>query len=158
MFLFAPFFALLLVIADGLADYIENAIVFNILMALIVIIVMSLVFKVTEGMPQIRDIGECRIDEQGRCFIVKGRRITILSDVKEVSAWRKAVVGSRYVQLIIRSSDGRKVKLFGWPMGPGDRMADDDLIRLEGFILRHYPGLRQMTNMRGEPIDYWYRR
>ena len=94
MFLFVPFFLLLLVISDGLSDYIQSPLLFNLLVVVIVLAVMGLVFKVTEGIPQIRAVGECRIDEQGRCFIVMGR----------------------------------------------------------------YPELRQVTNVYGEPIDYWYKK
>ena len=158
MILFVPFFLLLLVIADGLADYIENPIAFNFTVALIVIVVMGLVFKVTEGMPQIRGTGECRIDEQGRCFILMNRKMTILQDVREISAWNKRVVGSRYVQLLVRSSDGRKVKIFGAPHAKGEPMYDDDLIKLHGYILSHYPMLRQVKNIHGEPIDFWYKK
>ena len=158
MLLFVPFFLLLLVIADGLADYIENPIAFNLLVAVIVIVVMGLVFKVTEGMSQIRGTGECRIDEQGRCFFVMNRRMTILKDVREISAWNKRVVGSRYVQLLVKSSDGRKVKIFGVPRARGESAYGDDLIKLHGYILSHYPMLRQVQNIHGEPIDFWYKK
>ena len=158
MFLFVPFFLLLLVIADGLADYIKNPIAFNLLVAAIVLVVMGLVFRVTGGMSQIVAQGECRIEENGRCFIKMNKRLTVLNDVREISAWRKSILGSRYVQLIIRGEGGQKVKIFGVSMGPEDRMADDDLIKLHGYVLSHYPQLRQVNNVYGEPIDYWYRK
>ncbi len=158
VFLFVPFFLLLLVISDGLSDYIQSPLLFNLLVVVIVLTVMGLVFKVTEGIPQIRAVGECRIDEQGRCFIVMGRKVTELIDVTDMSAWRKAVVGSRYVQLSLRDRDRRKVRIFGVPLKSGERMADDDLIALQGYILSHYPELKQVTNVYGEPIDYWYKK
>ena len=153
-----PFFILLLVISNGLGNYIQNPIAFNVTVALIVIIVMGLVFKVTEGMGQILATGECRIDEQGRCIITMGRRVTYLSGVREIYASRRAVIGSRYVQMVVRSGDGGKVKIFGVPMKKGDPMYQDDVIRLFKYILTQYPDLRPVNNVYGEPIDYWYKR
>lgn len=58
VFLFVPFFLLLLVISDGLSDYIQSPLLFNLVVVVIVLAVMGLVFKVTEGIPQIRAVGE----------------------------------------------------------------------------------------------------
>ena len=158
VFLFVPFFLLLLVIADGLSNYIRSAVAFNLTVAVLTLVLMGLVFRVTGGMGQLRCTGECRIDDKGRCLIKMNRRLAIITDVREISAWRKSIVGSRYVQLIIRGTDGTKVRIFGVPMGPEDRMADDDLIGLFRYVLSNYPGLRQVMNMHGEPIDYWYKK
>lgn len=141
-----------------LQDKIQSTVLYYVMCAMIIVVLLSLYYTVTNRLQIFVGSGSYWLDD-GIIYIQLADKVHQISDVTEVLGSTISVYNSQCASLFVQwgGENGGKVKLFSAPLTPDREFKDSSVYPIYQMILAQSPDLERVK-VTGQDTEYWYQK